>query len=161
MKSILPVMVVAFLVATILLPIKQSTVSASPKASAEMLKQLEGEFMKAAAEKGSQGYMLYYADDAVEVPNGHALIAGKAAIAATMGFLDNKDNRLTWTPVGADISASGDLGYTYGTYEFRSRDKDGKPVVDYGKYTSIWKKQKDGSWRVVLDMGNSDPAPKS
>lgn len=44
-----------------------------------------------------------------------------------------------------------------GTFEFRSKDKDGKAVVDHGKYTSIWKKQKDGSWKVVLDMGNASP----
>ena len=117
--------------------------------------------MKSAADKGSQGYMSYYADDAVEVPNGHAAIQGKAEIAKTMGFLDDKNNRLTWTPQGADISATGDLGYTYGTYEFRSKDKNGNPTTDHGKYTSIWKLQKDGSWKVVLDMGNSSPAPKS
>ncbi|MGC1452130.1 MAG: nuclear transport factor 2 family protein, partial [Candidatus Sulfotelmatobacter sp.] len=67
---------------------------------------------------------------------------------------------LTWTPVGADISGSGDLGYTYGNYEFHAKAKDGKPVVQYGKYTSIWKQQKDGSWKVVLDMGNASPEPK-
>ena len=130
------------------------------KPTAEMLKQLEGEFMKAAADKGSRGYMSYYADDAVEVPNGAALIRGKVEIAKGMGFLDDKNNQLLWTPVGADISASGDLGYTYGTFEFHSKNKDGKVVVDYGKYTSIWKKQADGSWKVVLDMGNASPAPK-
>ncbi|HKH99027.1 MAG TPA: DUF4440 domain-containing protein [Candidatus Sulfotelmatobacter sp.] len=156
MKTFLPIVVVAFLVATIALPVARPTVSASPKATADALKQLEGEFMKAAAEKGSQGYMAYYADDAVEVPNGGPLIHGKTEIAKGMGFLDDKNNRLTWTPVGADISASGDLGYTYGTYEFHSKDKDGKPAVDYGKYTSIWKLQKDASWKVVLDMGNSE-----
>ena len=75
-----------------------------------------------------------------------------------MEFLDQKDNHLTWRPVGADISASGDLGYTYGTFEFRSKDKNGKPTVEHGKYTSIWKKQNDGSWKVVLDMGNASPA---
>lgn len=160
MKSLLPILVVAFLVATIILPGSRTTVSASPKATAETLKQLEGEFMKAAAEKGSLGYMSYYADDAVEVPNGVPAIEGKTNIGKTMGFLDDKNNRLTWTPVGADISSSGDLGYTYGTYAFHSKDKDGKPTVDYGKYTSIWKLQKDGNWKVVLDMGNASPAPK-
>ncbi len=131
------------------------SVASPPKDSAEMLKQLEAEFMKAAAEKGSQGYMSYYADDAVELPNGARILQGKENIAKTMGFLDNKDNHLTWAPVGADISASGDLGYTYGNYEFRARDKDGKAIIDHGKYTSIWKKQKDGKWKVVLDMGNA------
>jgi len=128
--------------------------------NASILRQLEGEFMKAAADKGSQGYMSYYADNAVEVPNGAALIEGKVNIAKGMSFLDDKNNQLTWTPVGADISSSGDLGYTYGNYEFHSKDKDGKPTIEYGKYTSIWKKQVDGSWKVVLDMGNASPAPK-
>jgi ketosteroid isomerase-like protein len=60
-------------------------------------------------------------------------------------------------PVGADVSSTGDLGYTYGTFEFSSTGKDGKPQVEHGKYTSIWKKQGDGSWKVVLDMGNASP----
>src|SRR5438270_7429982 len=107
MKALLPVLVIALMVVTIVLPIARPTVSASPKATAEMLKQLEGEFMKASAEKGSQGYMSYYADNSVEVPNGGPIIEGKANIAQGMGFLD-KNNRLIWTPVGADISSSGD-----------------------------------------------------
>lgn len=119
------------------------------------LVKIEGEFMKAAADHGSQGYMSYYADDAVEVPNGQAFLKGKAEIAKTVGFLDQPENHLTWTPVAAGIAASGDLGYTYGTYELSSKDKDGKPVVNKGKYATIWKKQKDGSWKVALDMGNS------
>jgi ketosteroid isomerase-like protein len=160
MKSFLLVLVVAVAVAAIILPITRPTVSASPKATAGTLKQLEAELMKTAADKGSQGYMSYYAEDSVEVPNGAPLIQGKTEIAKAMGFLDDKNNRLTWTPVGADISASADLGYTYGIFEFHTINKDGKPVVDYGKYTSIWKLQKDGSWKVVLDMGNASPQPK-
>jgi ketosteroid isomerase-like protein len=160
MKSFLPVLVVALLIVTIALPVARPSVSAAPKATGDTLKQLEAEFMKAAAEKGSQGYMSYYADDAVEVPNGGVLIQGKANIAKGMSFLDDKNNRLIWTPVGADISASGDLGYTYGNYEFHVHDKDGKAGVEYGKYTSIWKQQNDGSWKVVLDMGNASPEPK-
>ncbi len=157
MRYCLPIIVVALLVATIVLPGPRPTVAASPRASADTLKQLEGEFMKAAAEKGSAGYMSYYAEDAVEVPNGGPLIRGKIEIAKGMGFLDDKHNQLTWAPVGADISAAGDLGYTYGTYEFHSQDKNGKATVEYGKYTSIWKKQADGGWKVVLDMGNAGP----
>ena len=123
-------------------------------ASAALVK-IEGEFMNAAADHGSQGYMSYYADDAVELPNGAAVLRGKAEIAKTMGFLDRPDNHLTWAPGGAGMAASGDLGYTYGSFEFSTTDKDGKPLVNHGKYATIWKKQKDGSWKVALDMGNS------
>jgi ketosteroid isomerase-like protein len=157
MKSLLVILVLVTFGAA--LTLTHSTHAAAPAATAETLKQLEAEFMQAAAEKGSAGYMSYYADDAVEVPNGHAAIQGKVEIVKTMGFLDDKNNRLTWTPVGADISSSGDLGYTWGTFEFRSKDKSGNPIIDYGKYTSIWKLQKDGTWKVVLDMGNANPAP--
>jgi ketosteroid isomerase-like protein len=157
MKSFLMVFVVTILAATL---VPCFFAHASAKDGAEILKQLEAEFMKVAAERGSAGYMSYYADDAVEVPNNANLIQGKQKIAKDMAFLDDKNNHLTWTPIGADMAASGDLGYTYGTYEFVSKGKDGKPVVDHGKYTSIWKKQKDGSWKVVLDMGNASPETK-
>ena len=45
--------------------------------------------------------------------------------------------------------------------QIKEQDKDGKPVVSYGKYTTIWKKQKDGSWKGVMDMGNSSRSPKA
>jgi ketosteroid isomerase-like protein len=148
--------IISLVVGLFILPNTIFQTSASSKATPATLKQLEADFMKAAEEKGSEGYMSYYAEDAVEVPNGEPFLKGKAAIAKTMGFLDDKNNRLTWSPEGADISASGDLGYTYGNYEFSAKDKDGKPIVQHGKYTSIWKKQKDGAWKVALDMGNSN-----
>jgi ketosteroid isomerase-like protein len=160
MKSLVSIVALSIFTLGVILVFSRPSVSAAPQATAETLKQLEGEFMKAALERGSAGYMSYYAEDAVEVPNGSAAIQGKVNIAKTMGFLDDKNNRLTWSPVGAGISSSGDLGYTWGTFEFSSKDKDGKQLVEHGKYTSIWKKQKDGSWKVVLDMGNASPEPK-
>jgi ketosteroid isomerase-like protein len=157
MRSFPAVLVVTLLLAIVVLPTTDPRAAASSKVTADTLKQLEADFMKAAAEHGSEGYMSFYAEDGVEVPNGADILAGKANIAKTMSFLDQKDNHLTWTPVGADIAASGDLGYTYGNYEFQTKDDSGKSVVDHGHYTSIWKKQKDGSWKVVLDMGNAGP----
>jgi ketosteroid isomerase-like protein len=55
---------------------------------------------------------------------------------------------LRWEPLGAEVS--GNLGYTYGLY----RSSNG-----YGKYVSVWKKQRDGSWKIVVDAGNTSPAP--
>jgi ketosteroid isomerase-like protein len=134
-----------------------SSKTATP-ATAQTLHQLEIDFMNAAATQGADGYMSYYAEDAVELPNGSNALKGKASITKTMAFLNEKDNHLSWTPAFADVS--GDIGYTYGTYQFRSRDKDGKSILSYGKYATIWKKQKDGTWKIVLDMGNDSPTPK-
>ena len=66
------------------------------------------------------------------------------AFAATKG-------QLTWQPLGADVSNSGDLGYTHGTYEVTD---DTKKVTERGSYVHIWKKNDTGSWRVVLDVAN-------
>jgi hypothetical protein len=75
MKSLPLVLIITALIAVALLIHRPSSASASEKASAAMLRQLEGEFMKAAAEHGSQGYLSYYADDAVEVPDGSPIMA--------------------------------------------------------------------------------------
>jgi len=125
------------------------------RATAETIKQLEADLLKAASNHGSAGYMSFYADDAVELPDGADAIIGKANIAKGMGFLDDKNDRLTWSPVAASISASGDMGYTWGTYEFRSKLNDGSERVEHGKYMTVWKKQADGAWKVAVDMGNT------
>ncbi len=58
---------------------------------------------------------------------------------------------MTWKPKGANVAASGDLGYTYGVYEIHTSAQD---TVLYGTYVSIWKKQQNGKWKFVLDSGN-------
>ena len=153
--------VLAVLVVAVVVLARWSASSAprSQVAATEKLKQTEAEFLQAALDHGSAGYMSYYADDAAELPNGADAIVGKANIAKTMAFLDDKNNRLTWAPVGADVS-SNDLGYTWGNYEFRSLDRDGVTRVERGKYITVWKKQPDGSWKVAVDMGNLGPKQK-
>jgi len=149
-------MIVLFVFVALVVLGRKAFVSAEPaqKPTADTIKQFEADFLKASLEKGSAGYLSFYADDAVELPDGADAIVGKANIAKTMGFLDNKKNHLTWSPVSAGVSASGDLGYTWGTYEFRSRREDGNEIVEHGKYMTLWKKQPDGSWKVAVDMGN-------
>ena len=124
----------------------------------DLLVKLEADFAKAVAEHGHDAFVSYFAEDGVELQEGGGI--------TTKGDMRKEgpwppDMSLTWTPVKAEMAASGDLGYTYGNYVLKSKDKDGKLVTHYGKYTSIWKKQKDGSWKVVVDMGNSSPAPKA
>jgi ketosteroid isomerase-like protein len=123
---------------------------------AARLRDLEAEFVKATAEHGLDGFMSYFAEDASEVENGGEIVTGKANIRKS---LEPWEVDLTWTPVKAEMAASGDLGYTFGNYVLKAKDKDGHPVVHYGKYATVWKKQKDGRWKVVMDMGNSSPDP--
>jgi ketosteroid isomerase-like protein len=151
-----PSAIVVILLAT-LLAVPAFAADQKPAKGADLLIKLEAEFAKAVAEHGQAAFVSYFAEDGVELDNGG-------------GFITKEDMRrepawpegtsLTWTPVHADMAASGNFGYTYGTYVYKSKNKEGKIVASYGKYMSVWKKQKDGSWKVVVDMGNSSPAPK-
>jgi ketosteroid isomerase-like protein len=68
--------------------------------------------------------------------------------------------RLTWEPSFVDVSASGDLGYTWGRYTLNvPMTKAGAaPLIRMGTYVSIWKRQPNGAWKVVLDGGSHDGA---
>ena len=68
-------------------------------------------------------------------------------------FTSIKGN-LTWTPIGADVSRSGDLGYTHGTYEITATD-DPKKVIERGSYVRIWRAEPGLAMRVVLDVTNA------
>ena len=79
-----------------------------------------------------------------------AIIAGADAVDFLIQQND-ADYTMTWEPRNAVVAQSGELGYTYGVYALRPSVKD---TVIYGTYVSIWKKEKDGTWKFVLDSGN-------
>lgn len=60
---------------------------------------------------------------------------------------------VTWTAAKADVS--GDVGYTTGAYEMSMAG-----AKETGKYVTVWKRQDDGSWKVVEDIFNADAAPQ-
>ena len=64
-------------------------------------------------------------------------------------IINDSSYTLTWNPGGGEIATSDNLGYTYGIYKLATKD-----TIFRGTYVSIWKKQKDGKWKFVLDSGN-------
>lgn len=63
---------------------------------------------------------------------------------------------LKWAPEDAAVSKSGDIGYTWGSYELTSAVKEGAPppTVTRGRYLTIWRKEVGGRWRAIVDIGN-------
>jgi ketosteroid isomerase-like protein len=114
-------------------------------------------FSKMATEKGIAAAFIYYADEKVIKPSeGQQPVVGKFALLEW--YKNNPPGKytLTWEPLRAE--ASGNLGYTFGGYTLVSKTADGlRDSTQYGNYVSIWKRKKDGSWRYVLDTGNSTP----
>jgi ketosteroid isomerase-like protein len=121
------------------------------------LLKAEADFEKARAEKGMEGWLSFFAEDAANVAPGEPISIGKEVMRKRLEKEWNPELKLTWKPAKADVAASGDLGYTFGTWELTGKSKKGEPVHLTGKYATVWKKQKDGTWKVVLDLGNTDP----
>ena len=146
---------IAFTILLLLAAVSFTTAQKSPKGS-DLLMQLEAEFAADVAQHGHAAFVTHFAEDGVEVVDGGGF-DNLEAIRKQPPWPEG--TTLTWTPVKAGMAASGDLGYTYGNYVFTGKNKEGKLVTTYGKYTSIWRKQKDGQWKVVVDVGNSSPDP--
>jgi len=115
-------------------------------------------FSRASEQRGAaQAFYEYLAPDALSLQGGELPIKGRDAIK--IQITTNLRGVLSWTPQDAEVSSGADLGYTWGTYIFHG-DADGrKDQTVFGKYLSVWKKQSDGSWKVIVDAGNESPPP--
>jgi ketosteroid isomerase-like protein len=96
----------------------------------------------------------------VLAPNAPIATGTNAVRELFKGFMALPDLKITWQPTEVHAAESGELGYSVGTYEMSFKDPTGKTVVDQGKYGTVWQKQSDGRWKVVLDVFNSNlPVP--
>jgi uncharacterized protein (TIGR02246 family) len=130
------------------------TRAADQKAIAE----LETAFVADWSSKDLEKILRYYADDAIVMEPNMPAMKGKEAIrSGVKQFLADRNFSLNWSPTAVEPSKSGDLAYVYGTWTATVTDpKSKKPITDKGKYASIYRKQTDGSWKVTLDINNSD-----
>lgn len=99
------------------------------------------------------------------LPPNEPIATGPEAVKALFDrFHTYPQLKIHWQPIEVGAAGSGDLAYSSGTYEMSYSDANGKPVMDHGKYVTVWRKQMDGSWKVVRDIFNSDlpvSAPES
>ena len=113
----------------------------------------ERKFYRTGQEKGTRAaFLAFLADDAIVFRPGPVNGKGVWEKRAETG-LD-----LIWEPTFAAIARSADFGYTTGPAKWKANKKEEK-FLGYGQFVSIWKKQKDGSWKVALDLGIENPEP--
>jgi ketosteroid isomerase-like protein len=136
--------------------------SPRPKAKApaklsgqQLLLQADRAFARDTVAKRLEGWMAYMAEDAILFSD--KPVVGTEAIRAFYqpAFAD-PDFILSWQATRAEMFRSGDTGYTTGRYELHAKDGKGDKVVRHGSYLTVWKKQSDGSWKVIADGGAPD-----
>ena len=128
------------------------TASAFAADTVQNLMKLDEQFGRDYQARGVEGWMSWFADNPVVFrPDGPIIRTKAEAMQYYRKVFPPGENALRWKALVGMISASGDLGFTYGTWSMKDRT---------GKYMTTWKKQKDGSWKIVADIGNPDTPPK-
>lgn len=139
------------LTALLLFSCTNEDVNNREKAIAE-IRKAEKEFETMCAEKSVAEAFYFYADsEAVIKRENDTLIRGRDAIKNYHASNFYKTAKVKWNPDYVDAGASGDLGHSYGHYEWTYTDTAGQVQKYPGVYHTVWKKQKDGSWKYVWD----------
>jgi ketosteroid isomerase-like protein len=117
--------------------------------------QTEHAFARMAAEKNTRdAFMAYIADDGLLFRPG--AVNGKKWMLEHPVPPSDKRPLLAWQPILGMVGAAGDLGFTTGPWQAKTDINDEKPSA-YGHFVTVWKKQPDGSWKFVVDLGISHP----
>jgi len=146
-KAILKLFVLVVIINACHLP----SVPSSPQKLKSELFAVEKEFCAMAQTDGIQKAFVYFAADSAVILRRNTVLKGKEAIRLQYASFPQKGSKLEWAPDFADVSASGDLGYTYGRYTLTSTDSIGHTTKNEGVFHTVWKRQPDGQWRFVWD----------
>jgi len=126
------------------------------KADEAAIRAASADWNKAAQARDLDKAASYYAEDSVFLVDKGALVKGKNSIRMVWkDILAPTAPVLSFTTSFVEVARSGDIGYEYGTAEFTTANKKGKPTVEKAKYVTVWKKQPDGSWKAAVDMDNT------
>ena len=121
----------------------------------QQMVQTEQAFSRMAAEKNTRdAFLEFIADDGLLFRP--TAVNGKQWMNEHPVPRSDKHPLLAWQPAFAGMAAAGDLGFTTGPWEFKADIKDEKPS-GYGHFVTLWKKQADGTWKFVVDLGINHP----
>jgi len=135
--------------AVVLILLIAVSVCAQPPALREIV-DAERAFIEMARTQNRRDAFLFYLSDSAVTQGPQGPMKGKSRIAAQ----PVREDWLFWEVAYSDIAASGDFGFNTGPWYYRPNRTDEKPVA-FGEFNSVWKKQSDGSWKNILDIGIS------
>jgi len=114
--------------------------------------QAEKDFALMTKEKGITEAFYFFADENAVIKRGNdSLIFGKENIKDYYQKKNYKNTVVTWSPDFIEVSNYGDLAYTYGKFTWKVKTEKGDTAKYNGVFHTVWKKQKDNSWKYVWD----------
>lgn len=103
----------------------------------------------------------HYSEEAILMAPGMEALKGRDAIKGGLdGMLADKAMSLKFKADHVVVSTGGDLAYTQGGYTMTMTDPaTHKVITDHGNYVTTYRKQADGSWKVLADIATSVVPP--
>lgn len=107
----------------------------------------ERAFAKTMADRDPRAFAGFVSEEAVFFSGPTPLHGRKNVVAWWARYYREPQAPFSWEPAEVEVLASGTLALSSGPV----RDRDGKLI---GRFTSIWRLEAPGQWRVVFDKGS-------
>ncbi len=131
----------------------------SPTGATESsLMQADRDFAVATHARGIDGWMSFYATDAIRIRYRGNMIKGFDEIRKfDLPNISDTTTVLNWEPTDAYVFSGGSIGSTTGTYSVISRRAaDAGKELGSGRYVTMWRRD-GGRWLVIMDTGYPNP----
>ncbi len=124
------------------------------------IERTNAQFVEAASRGDMAAVAALYTLDAVLLAPNSPMVRGRQAI---QGFFEAMRQQMGIPQLSLDtiqVQESGDVACEVGAYTMKLQPPGGEPASDRGKYVVVWNRQSDGSWKLAVDIWNTDsPLP--
>ena len=149
-KAMVSVRILTVLAGTAMITVIVGCATTLPQALPEDARQevmaAEQAFAQTMADRDHQAFASFVANDAIFFGGPEPLRGKQRVVDGWAPFFEGSDAPFSWEPAEVEVLASGTLALSSGPV----RNADGELVA---RFTSIWQREADGTWRVVFDKG--------
>jgi ketosteroid isomerase-like protein len=112
----------------------------------EQVRQTEIAFAKTMADRDAAAFTSFLAAETIFMSGGRATRGAKQVAERWKAFFEGAHAPFSWAPEFVEVLDSGRLAMSSGPV----RDTSGKRT---GTFNSVWRREADGKWKIVLDNG--------
>jgi uncharacterized protein (TIGR02246 family) len=123
------------------------------------LTEADSRYSQATSTKDADAFVGFYAQDGAMYPPEGSVVKGPDSIRDFVGpFFEDPGFAAKFTPLAVEVSQGGDMGYSFNLLELTATGPTGETVTEHLRDFHLWHKQADGSWKLVVDIWNAEPA---
>ena len=135
---------------------RQTSVDVSAERAA--LREADTRYSETLSRKDTDAFVGFYAPDGAMYPPEGSDVKGPDSIRSFVGpFFKDPAFATKSTLLTVEVSQGGDMGYTFDLLELTATRPNGEPGTERLRDFHLWRKQADGSWKIMVDIWNAGP----